>query len=150
TVLTCHTGRKCPASFLGAAPMEDPTDIRLQLRQRGFSVLPISGKRPPMDGWQTLDANTDTIALWAKVYPLANNTRIHTKKNPAIDDDIMSPEAGDAIEGLIRARFEEHGMISARFGFWPKRAFLFRTDRPFRKLTLKLIAPNGKGEKIEI
>jgi hypothetical protein len=136
--------------FWGAATMEDVTEIRHEMHKRGFAVLPISGKRPPMDEWQKLSANTDAITLWPKVYPFAANTGVLTKYTPAIDADIFNEEAAEAVEALARARFEEHGMFAVRVGLAPKRAFLFRTDKPFAKLTLKLIAPNGKGEKIEI
>jgi AAA domain/Bifunctional DNA primase/polymerase, N-terminal len=132
--------------------MESPTttDIRLECHRRGFSVLPITGKRPPMDEWQKLSANSESIALWPKLYPFAGNTGVLTRSTPAIDIDIYNPDAAEALENLARARFEEHGHFAVRVGLWPKRAVLFRTDKPFRKLTLKLINPTGKGEKIEI
>src|SRR5262249_53878565 len=136
--------------FLGAAPMQDVTEVRREMYKRGFSILPISGKRPPRAGWQKLDANTDPIALWPKLYPFAGNTGVLTRFTPAIDADILNEEAAEAVEALARSRFEEHGMFAVRVGLAPKRAFLFRTDKPFKKLTLKFIAPNGKGEKIEI
>jgi hypothetical protein len=130
--------------------MEDMTEVRQAMYQRGFPVIPVSGKRPPMEKWTELRANCDAIALWPNLYPFARNTGLLCKNFPTIDVDLMSPEPSEAIERLVHARFEDHGMLSARVGLWPKRAFLFITDRPFRKLTLKLIAPNGKGEKIEI
>jgi len=130
--------------------MEDMTEIRHAMYQRGFSILPISGKRPPMDEWQKLCANSDAIALWPRLYPFAGNTGVHTRDTPAIDADIFNEEAAEAIEALARARFEEHGTFAVRVGLAPKRAFLFRADKPFHKLALKLVAPNGKGEKIEI
>src|SRR5262249_27671746 len=87
---------------------------------------------------------------WGQVYPSANNTGVLTKYFPVIDIDLLDKDAADAVEALIRARFEDYGMLSARVGLAPKRAFVFRTSKPFPKLALKLIAPNGKGEKIEI
>jgi hypothetical protein len=138
-----------PRFFLWAATM-DITEIRHAMYQHGFAIIPVTGKNPAIDGWQNISANTELIDLWPKSYPFHKNTGVLTRDTPCIDIDIMNAEASDAVESLLRSRFEEHGMISARIGMSPKRAFLFRTDKPFAKLTLKLIAPNGKGEKIEI
>src|SRR5262249_43314131 len=130
--------------------MEDITEVRHAMYQRGFPVIPVSGKRPPMDEWEKLSANSDAIALWPNLYPFARNTGVLTKYFPTIDVDILNKEAAEAIEALARSRFEEHGTFAVRVGLWPKRAFLFRTDKPFKILNLKLIALNGKGEKIQI
>ena len=59
--------------------------------------------------------------------------------------------AAEAIEDLARERFEERGYFLVRIGKAPKRAVLFRTDVPFKKLTLALVAPDGgTRQKIEI
>src|SRR5262249_31480341 len=136
-------------SFLGR-PMGDITNVRQEMYRRGFSVLPVEGKIPHIEQWQKLSANTDAIALWPKLYSSHTNTGAHTKYTPAIDIDLLNPEAAEAVDDLACSRFEEHGIIARRVGLWPKRALLFKTNAPFKKLTLKLIAPNGKGEKIEI
>ena len=71
---------------------------------------------------------------------------------PCVDIDILNPEAAEAAEALIRERYEERGYILVRIGLAPKRAVLFRTDEPFKKIQVILIAPNGpngKDEKIE-
>jgi hypothetical protein len=55
--------------------MIDPivTELRLMLRARGFLPIPLEGKRPPMEGWQTKAANADEIrGLWPKVWHLAS------------------------------------------------------------------------------
>src|SRR5215471_16647303 len=114
------------ALFSGAAPMEDMTEIRHAMYQRGFSILPISGKRPPMDEWQKLCANSDAIALWPRLYPFAGNTGVHTRDTPAIDADIFNEEAAEAIEALARAsrstarlRYALGSHRNARFCFAP-------------------------------
>ena len=51
----------------------------------------------------------------------------------------------------MRSRFEEHGVILVRFGNSPKRAIPFKTDKPFKKITANLIAPDGsEGQKVEL
>jgi hypothetical protein len=54
-----------------------------------------------------------------------------------------------AAEEIVRANHEEHGLVLVRIGRPPKRAIPFRTDEPFRKIQVILIAPNGKEEKVE-
>jgi len=131
--------------------MDDITELRHEIYKRGFAVLPISGKRPPMDNWTEVVAGTELIKLWPKSYPFANNTGVLTKHTPAIDVDIENEEAAKAVEALARKHFEEHGMFAVRIGSPPRRAFLFRTDKPFRKQRRLLVNAHGAaGEKIEV
>jgi len=132
--------------------MENVTDIRLLLHQRGYPIIPVSGKRPPMEGWPSIRTNPAEIKLWSKVYPSARNTGLLTKYFPTFDVDILDPDTAEAVEALIRSRFEDCGVLSPRIGLSPKRAFVFRTAVPFKKLTLEFIPPSGKatGEKIEV
>ena len=70
-----------------------------------------------------------------------------TRLAPALDVDILDPDAAEAVERLARDRFEEVGFILVRFGRWPKRAILFRTDAPFPKITVKF--DSAAGERLE-
>jgi hypothetical protein len=128
-----------------------PTDLRLRLHQSGFSPLPLVGKAPLMlKNWQSKFDSTDLeIANWGKQWPDANNTGVLTIRTPALDLDILHPEAADAAEVLTRGRFEERGYILVRFGKPPKRAILFRTDEPFSKIAANLFGPDGMPQKIE-
>jgi hypothetical protein len=129
----------------------DITETRHAMYQHGFAVIPVIGKNPAIEEWQNISANTDTINLWPSLYPSHNNTGILTKYTPAFDVDLLNPEAAEAVETLVRSLFEERGIISPRIGRAPKRAFLFRTNKPFPKLSVKLINRHGvAGEKFEI
>jgi hypothetical protein len=104
-----------------------------------------------MEQWPAkLDVTRAEVELWEKSFPYATNTGLLTRDMPVLDTDILGPEAAEAIEMLARSRFEEHGRILVRIGQAPKRAIPFRTNRPFKKLSVNLIAPNGKEEKIEL
>ena len=128
------------------------TELRLQLRAAGYSPLPLNGKAPSsVKGWQAkFDATHDEIRLWERLYPYDTNTGVLTKFTPALDIDILNPEAAEEIEALARERFEEHGNVLVRVGKAPKRAILLRTDEPFKKIMRELIAPNGTTGKLEI
>ena len=130
--------------------MTTATELRLCLRRAGYDPLPLNGKRPAMDKWQTkVGSNDDEIRLWSNVYPHHENTGIITRRTPALDLDILNPEAAEAAEELVRENFEEGGYVLPRIGLPPKRAFLFRTDEFFQKITVDLVAPNGGAERIE-
>jgi putative DNA primase/helicase len=80
--------------------------------------------------------------LWPQQRPREEtNTGTLTKNTPGIDVDILNPEAVEKIETLIRGRFANKGTLMRRVGREPKCAFLFRTDEPFKKKLLLLIAP---------
>jgi hypothetical protein len=129
-----------------------PTAQRLTLLKNGYMPIPVRGKHPAPKAWQKkTDTNAEDIELWEKVYPDATNTGILTRLTPAIDIDILAPDAAAAIEELVRERFEERGDILVRIGQAPKRAILLRTDTPFKKIAGDVIAPNGDtDQKIEL
>jgi bifunctional DNA primase/polymerase-like protein len=143
-------------------PARDQSDIfaaghtttrrRLKLLANGYAPLPIEGKRPPLKDWQNKTAtNGAEIELWEKVYPQATNTGILTQLTPTLDIDITNPEPAEAVEALARERFEERGFVLIRTGQAPKRAILLRTITPFKKITGKVVAPNGDtDQKIEL
>ena len=126
-------------------------DIRRKLRAASYDPLPCNGKNPVPEAWQKRFETSDAdIDIWSKLYPYARNTGILTRVVPALDLDIMNRDAADAAEGVVRDCFEEKGFILVRSGKRPKRAFLFRTDTPFKKIQVSLIAPNGDtDQKIE-
>ena len=131
--------------------MSDPTAFRRRVLAAGFSPLPLIGKRPVFDDWQKrLDVTEHEIEVWSRTAPAATNTGILTARVPALDIDVLDPEAAAAVEALAKERFEEIGLVLVRFGRYPKRALLFRCDEPFAKITIPLIAPGGAlGQRLE-
>jgi hypothetical protein len=126
-------------------------ELRCKLAAQGYVPLPLIGKRPAMKEWTTrTTTNADEVRLWEKVYPGCSNTGILTRLNPTIDIDITDMSAAEAVESLARDRFEERGWFLTRFGNFPKRAVPLRTNNPFKKMKVSLVAPNGKGAEIEI
>ena len=52
---------------------------------------------------------------------------------------------------MVREHYEEAGRLLMRIGLPPKRAFLFRTDEPFKKITINFTVRDGaKAEKLEL
>jgi len=82
--------------------------------------------------------------------PHAKSTGLLTRKTPTLDVDIKNPDAATAVEALV--------VNASRIMvlFWcalasPQTAIPFRTDAPFRRSPLTLIAPDGdETQKIEL
>jgi RecA-family ATPase len=134
---------------------QSPAERRKQLLSAGYVPTPVRGKRPFLDEWQKkTETNRDEIDLWSKLYPDAKGTGLLTQLTPALDLDILDQDAAEACEALARERFEERGFILVRVGLPPKRAILFRTNKPFQKITANLIAanvdPKLQNQKVEM
>jgi hypothetical protein len=127
-----------------------PEDTRLRLLAGGYDPIPCVGKYPIQQGWQlSFDVSELDIRSWSNLYPAAANTGILTRRTPTLDLDILDEEAIRAIEEHIHDRYDEGGYVLPRIGRAPKRCYPFRTDEPFAKILVKLIAPNGEEERIE-
>ena len=127
------------------------TAIRQQLLRHGYSPLPLNGKAPTPKGWQQkLETNPAEIDLWGTMWPNAVNTGILCRFTPCLDIDILDADAAAAVEQLVRERFEDGGYVLTRIGKAPKRAIPFRTQEPFAKIAVSLLAPNGDtSQKLE-
>ena len=128
------------------------TELRQLLRRAGYAPLPLYGKRPTFEDWPNrTSVSAEEIAQWEISWPDSRNTGILTRNCPACDIDIMVEPAAVAVEELARDRFAERGYFMVRTGQAPKRAILFRTDEPFKKIaTPALIAPDGStDQKVE-
>lgn len=127
-----------------------PTEIRLALLQNGYDPIPLRGKRPDMmKGWQWQaigHATPEQVAMWAKSFPDAVNTGVLAKLTCGLDLDVLNDKAVDAMVDHVRERYEEAGYVLPRIGKWPKCLIPFRTDEPFKKITLGL---GRDEEKIE-
>jgi hypothetical protein len=128
-----------------------PTEIRMRLLRNGYNPLPLNGKAPTPKGWQEkLDTDATEINTWTRTWPSATNTGVLCQRTPFLDIDILSPDAAQAVEDLVRCRFEDDTDIVVRIGLPPKRAIPFKTKAAFDKITVNLVAPNGdRSQKIE-
>ena len=79
--------------------------------------------------------------------PSATNTGIITADTPAIDIDVLDPAVADELQCMVEQMI---GTSAVRTGLAPKRALLFRTDTPFKKLDATYTSPDGRTHKVEI
>ena len=131
-----------------------PTAIRSLLSKGDFDPVPLRGKRPDMkEGWEwqkLFGATSEQFDIWKRTWPDAKNTGCLTRRMPTLDIDVTHQEAAEAIEALVRERYEEHGTVLVRIGKPPKRAIPFRTDEFFAGFKLALTAPDGSTHKLEM
>jgi hypothetical protein len=77
------------------------TERRLKLARAGFTPVPLHGKIPPLQSWQTLaNVTPEQIDMWARTWPDAVNTGALTRTMPTLDLDILNEEAARALESL--------------------------------------------------
>jgi bifunctional DNA primase/polymerase-like protein len=125
--------------------------LRLQLVQAGYIPIALHGKVPPQRSWQKTESVTPAmLAMWDKSWPDATNTGVLTRLMPTLDVDILDAAAASHVAAFVRERYEDAGYVLARTGKAPKFAIPFRTEEPFKKIVVNLIAPDGsEGQKIE-
>ena len=65
------------------------SELRKQLRSVGFNPVPVKGKKPPFNEWQTKTETDDAeIEMWASSFPDAKSTGLLTRQMPTFDIDI--------------------------------------------------------------
>jgi Bifunctional DNA primase/polymerase, N-terminal/FaeA-like protein len=138
--------------------MTDAHALRLQLLQAGYLVIPLYGKVPPiygknnpkkgLAGWQKIESVTpEMLNVWERLWPEARNTGCLTRPMPTLDADLLDAPAAKTCQNFVRERY---GYAFIRIGKPPKFAIPFRTEAPFKKIVVNLIAPDGsEGQKIE-
>jgi hypothetical protein len=122
---------------------QGPFELRLRLIDAGYVPVALNGKIPVLDKWQKETGDRDNVKTWRRDFPFARGTGIVTRTVPSLDIDIKIAEAAVAVEELVRQRFADAGVFLVRIGQPPKRAIPFRTDTPFKKIVVPLIAPDG-------
>lgn len=139
------------ATGIGAPESSKLTESRKALRAAGYDPIPVKGKAPGITGWQKFVGTTDKIIEGWEKRPDEKSTGLLTERMPTLDIDIKDDKAATAVETLLIERFRDSGSVMTRFGNAPKRAIVFRADKPFKKITANLIAPDGSpGEKLEL
>jgi hypothetical protein len=129
--------------------LDTATQARKKLLHAGFMPIPTVGKAPSMPGWQDITATETDIEGWFHSQEEAFNTGVLTKHAPAVDIDVYDPEVAAEIEELLWDMIGTRSMV--RFGQPPKRAVLFRTDAPFRKIATPVFtSPLRQQHRVEV
>jgi hypothetical protein len=131
------------------AQADRATVCRKQLLAAGYLPIPVNGKAPPIQGWSDIQATDALIERWATQYATAMNTGIICINTPAIDIDVSDSAVADELQHLAERMI---GPSPVRIGRAPKRALIFRTDKPFKKISTPVFTPldSHRSDKIEV
>jgi hypothetical protein len=127
--------------------LDRATVYRKKLLAAGYLPIPVNGKAPAIQGWSDIRATGPLIDRWADQYPSATNTGIITADTPAIDIDVLDSAVADELHRMVEQTI---GTSAVRTGLVPKRALLFRTDTPFKKMDATFTSSDGRTHKVEI
>jgi hypothetical protein len=127
--------------------LDRATVYRKKLLAAGYLPIPVNGKVPPIQGWSDIQATDALIDRWADQYASATNTGIITANTPAIDIDVLDSAVANELHCMVERMI---GTSAVRTGLAPKRALLFRTDTPFKKLDATYTSPDGRTHKVEV
>lgn len=123
-------------------------ELALRLVRGGYSVLPIEkgSKAVLIPGWRDIHADEAMVMRWidSKRY---DNIGINTRHTPAVDIDVYDDDMAEQMEQFILDKIAD---APVRVGQAPKRLLLFRTNKPFRKMSSTWSDKNGRVHKIEI
>jgi hypothetical protein len=133
---------------LESSQMSAITELRLALQAAGFEPVPVVGKEALLPNWNS-PHSLEEIASWEVRFPQWPSTGGLARYMPTLDADILYQDAAEAVEDLVRARYEDRGEILVRIGRPPKRCIPFRTAHPFPKMRVEFLAPNKQPHKIE-
>jgi Bifunctional DNA primase/polymerase, N-terminal len=127
--------------------LDRATVYRKKLLAAGYLPIPVNGKAPAIQGWSDIQATDALIDRWADQYASAINTGTITADTPAIDIDVLDSAVADELHCMVEQMI---GTSAVRTGLAPKRALLFRTDTPFKKLDATYTSLDGRTHKVEI
>jgi AAA domain/Bifunctional DNA primase/polymerase, N-terminal len=146
-MIEINEGGKASWEFLDEAKA-----CRLRLLAGGYVPIPLRGKVPAHTSWQNVNPpDEDEVRSWSSVCATAYNTGILCHSVPALDIDVLDPDVADQLEDMAATLVGDHAPVLVRFGKRPKRAVLFQTDVPFKKVkTPVFTSPDGKRHHVEV
>ena len=116
---------------------EEATALHLKLHGNGYHPVPVNGKRPVMDEWQTvcLNAGPEEIARWVSKRDHLS-TGILGGDIVGVDLDVLD----DALSAMLEARVEELFGRSTlrRIGRAPKVLLVYRVAAPIKRYRRRL------------
>jgi hypothetical protein len=118
----------------------------LKLLDNGYEPLPIRPREkvPAVSGWQKTNIDAPTVERWAREYR-GSGIGLRTGRLVVVDIDLLDPDRAHQVGQLVQDRL---GTTLVRFGRWPKRALLYRTDTPFAKMSLGGVEILGRGQQM--
>lgn len=116
-----------------------------KLLDTGYEPVPIlpGAKRPAVNRWSTVTVDGRQVDAWSAAYPDCG-VGLRTGQLVGVDIDVLDDDLAWQVCDLTCRRL---GDTLVRVGLWPKRMLLYRTERPFAKMTLGRIEILGAGQQ---
>jgi hypothetical protein len=114
-----------------------------------YSIIPIleGTKRPGLKGWQNIKAKKEDLGNWVKNSSY-KGVGVLTGDSPAVDIDVLDPEI---VKEIVTYCKEVIGPAPVRIGKFPKTILVYRTDKPFKKITSSIFEDSsGNKHRVEI
>lgn len=127
-------------------------DVALDLYERGFQPIPVAGKRPVVEGWQSVNIDDAQVKSWAANGVGNKAVGIRTGQGEIaiypFDCDIYDKE----VASLVRKSFaEKFGTGPVRIGQAPKSLTLYTSSPGFGKITSPVwVSPDGVENRVEM
>ena len=143
---TIRSASRAGSTRVSTASAGPVTELRLRLLANDYEPVPVVGKRPVLTEWQKIVPSDALIRSWTP--SAGRSTGLLTRRTSCLDGDVPDPDTMEEIGELVRDRFDDCGTLLTRFGNAPKRAFLFRTDAPFKKKRIIYLPPGMAAEDV--
>ena len=117
-----------------------------KLYANGYTVLPIipGTKRPAIKAWEQRDITRSDVENWQSNGFGGYGVGIRTGGVVMFDIDAPTEVIADEIEGYLLLTL---GAAPVRYGAYPKRGLLYRTEKPFSKITTREFDPPDREER---
>jgi hypothetical protein len=122
-----------------------------RLVELGYRIVPLppGSKGPKRRGWPQMHADAAQVRQWYSNGSANDGIGVLARYTPAIDVDILDPQAAQEMSDLIDDIFPGETLMM-RVGRAPKFLIPFRSDDPFKKLTSNVYTDGTNDHKVEI
>ncbi len=124
-------------------------DTRRGLIYHGYLPVPVLGKFPRIDGWQTLEPVIGDVDNLIAEYPDHVSTGLKTGNLVAIDVDITDENVSRLVQERV-SKIPNASYALARVGKWPKIMFFFRSAESGKKKLTPFYKINGENHRVEV
>jgi hypothetical protein len=117
----------------------------------GYRIVPLppGSKGPKRKGWPQFDPDAAQVRQWYMNGSANDGIGILARYTPAIDVDILDPQAAQEMSDLVDGIFPGQALMT-RTGRAPKFLIPFRSDDPFKKLSSGVYTDGTNDHKVEI
>jgi hypothetical protein len=124
--------------------MSDVSVVRQKMIENGYTPLPNVGKACYLEGWPSVVVDAAALAQWKRRHSRWQDTGIRIENGLCVLDLDINHEVADDIADRLEKEEPDLARALLRFGKGYKRAWFFRVDEPFSRITTRRwLAPDA-------